>query len=207
MKLDLLFVALLAGHLFLTRFNLTRFVVMRQSGYRLLFGSGIAGLVIVTVWYVLLKATSCVFVGFENAITMWNIFVPDILRGLVSLSIVLSLPTGAVVPYLLNKKFKKGRGLAKAIIRENNPLEILFVDSMYKKSPVELVLKESLVFVGLVASFGGVSGQQKQVALTLLARGVTNNRGEAADISLIVDRSAEVVFSMADIQRARLISE
>ena len=207
MKLDLFFVTLLGGYLFLTRCNLTRFVAMRQSGYKLLFGSAIAGLVIVTAWYVLLKALSCYFPGSQTAMCIWDSFVPEVLRGSVSLSIVLSLISGAVVPYLLNIIFQKRHGLQRAISHENNPLEILLVQSMYKESPVELVLKESLVFVGLVASFGGVSDQQKHVELTLLARGITDHRGEAAEMKLTdADQSPRVVVSMVDIQRGHLIA-
>ena len=201
MTLDLSFVVLLAGYIFVMQCHWTRFVARQQDGYQILFGSGVAGVVLLAISYVTVSTVSCPWAS-EN----WNSLVPCELEGPVSRSICLSLLLSIVSVILINLFISDRKGVERAINREGNELEILLVRSLQESAPVEIVLKRGIVYVGIVTRIDPPSKRENHVELDPLLHGVMDSQ----DIIRIQDNnpqhSSKVMLPIGDIHRARLLS-
>ena len=173
MKLDLSFVVLLTGYLFLVRCNWTRFVARRRSGYHLLFGSGIAGVVLLAISYVAVKK-----LPWPWANEMWIALTPQHLHDPVNRSIGLSLLLSVVIASLINRILVSDRyGLVRAINRERNGLEMLLAEALKNAAPVEIVLKGDVFYVGRVAGIDPPSDRASYVEFSPLLQGFMNPQG------------------------------
>ena len=172
MKLELSFVVLLAGYIFVTRCNWTRFVARQQDGYRILFSSGVAGVVLLAISYVMVTRVS-----WSWARATWNSLSPSGLEDPVSRSICFALLLSVVLVSLINRIVSARRGLTRAIIRGGNRLEILLVKSLKESEPVEIVLKGDIVFSGIVIGIGPPENRANYLELDPLLQGFVDSNG------------------------------
>ena len=197
MRLDLSFVVLLAGYLFLIRCNLTRFVSRRRSGYHLLFGSGVAGVVLLAISY-----ATVTILPWPAALDLWNSLTPKSLQDPLSRSICLSFLLGVVSAILINRMVPKRYTVERAIIHDQNRLEILLVNAMRRYKPVEIVLKGGVFYMGNVTGIDPPSDRENYVEFLPLLQGFMNPLG-AVQSRRKCTRPQKIIIPFGDIQRAR----
>ena len=197
MNWDLSFVVLLAGYLFLVRCNWTRFVARRRSGYHLLFGSGVAGVVLLAISYVAIT-TLC----WPWANKMWIALAPERLENPVGRSICLSLLLSVVSTALINRMVPYSFGLVRAINREQNGLETLILKAMQRTQRVEIVLKGGVFYVGNVTGIDPPGDRESYVEFLPLLQGFINSQG-TMQMSRTYRQPSKMMISFGDIQSIR----
>lgn len=197
MSLELSFVVLLAGYIFVMRCHLTRFVARQQDGYKTLFGSGVAGVVLLAVSYALVRYFSW---PWESA--TWGSITPFQPEDSLGLSICLSFPVGVVSVFLINRFVPSRYGIRQAINREGSQLEILLLESMREFELMEVVLKGGTAFVGIVGELDPPSNRSSYVALDRVLQGFVDPNGRTK-FPEAQDESSLVILPIDDIQRAQ----
>ena len=172
MSLDLSFVVLLAGYVFVMRCHLTRFVARQQDGYKTLFGSGVAGVVLLAVAYGLITRS-----GWTWGSATWASVSPFQPDDSIGPSICLALVLSVVSVFVINRFVPDHYGVRQAINREGSKLEILLVKSMRESALVEVVLKGGTAFVGVVSEVGPPSNRSNHVQLSQVLQGFVGQNG------------------------------
>lgn len=165
MGFGLLFVPLVGGYLFLTRCNLTRFLVRRQSGHHLLFRSASVGLVLLAV----ARAVEVVadLEAWSRIVEKW--------QGEAHLpylsTIAAAFLLGPIAARATNVFYSKSRGAMRAVHRASDSMELLFVESMRSDSLVELTLQSGKAYVGWILNASVAEPERKFVEMLPLASG------------------------------------
>ena len=200
MSLDSSFVVLLAGYIFVMRCHLTRFVARQQDGYKTLFGSGVAGVVLLAVSYVVVRCLNWP----SDSATLESVtqFLPD---DLVGRSIYLSFLLSVVSVFVINRFASDRYGIRQAIDREGSKLEILLVKSMRESELVEVVLKGGTAFVGIVSEMDPPSNRSNHVELDQMLQGFVDSEGQT-QFPEDQRESSLLILPIDEIQRAKQLT-
>lgn len=164
-SLGLLFIPTLGGYLFLTRLYYTRYSVLRDSGYHVLFKSAIAGCVLVVIarlMVILFFLPVLPFIG-----ELWKSFVPSDYYGTVALSALL----GGVLPIGINRFYKKEKAMRRAAQESGSLIELLIRENNESGKLVELSLRSGKSYIGFVLESGIARHGESDVALLPLNSG------------------------------------
>ena len=144
MGIGVLWIPALAGYLFLTRFNGTRFTLLRSTGYQFVLRAAVAGIVLYVI------ATSIAYVGdlmCPGISRWWTQVFPVEYSGTAAISFVI----GLTLPSILNRlqyydKFKAQRDAA---FEDGDQIGLLVDQAIQEKEFIELTLSSSKSYVGM----------------------------------------------------------
>ena len=120
MTLGSLLVPTLVGYWLLTRIYFTRYRMLRDSGYHVLFKSAIAGCSLVVVSRLLIVF----FLGpeFPTIVETWKSYVPSSYSGTIALSAILAV----ALPPLANQVCNKRKAAERAAVESGDFIELDF---------------------------------------------------------------------------------
>ena len=214
-SLGLLFIPTLGGYWFLTRLYYTRYGVLRDSGYHVLFKSAIVGCFLVAV------ARLMVIFFFNSHFPfiseLWKSFVPFDYYG----TAVLSALLGGVLPIGINRFYKKEKAMRRAAKESGNLIELLIRENNESGKLVELSLRSGKSYIGFVLESGIARHGESDVALLPLNSGyrkedtheleITTNYApvlweflQKQESSGLVREDLRIVIPMAEIVSARI---
>ena len=214
MGFGLLFVPLVGGYLFLTWCHRTQFLVRRQSGHHLLFQSASVGLVLLAVARGLEMLADDAPQMFPHVVEHWQKAAPFPYVGRTALAFLLG-PSAAL---LLNWFYTESMGAMRAVHRDGNSMELLFLKSMESDSLVEITLHSRKVYVGWILNASVAEPERKFVEILPLASGFrsdethelqfTTNYAEVLaqpsdDSEPATDNDFRVVLPVTDVRSAR----
>ena len=212
MGLGLLLVPALAGYLFLSGFNATRYSLPRETGYHIVFRAAIVGVVLFSI------ARLCVL--FANALTpeigrFWKAIIALDYSGTAAATIILA----ALLPVVLNRipKYDRLQAQQKAAVAAGDQISLIIDQAIFEGRFVELSLTSGKSYVG--SPIQGTFGHRDHgdVAIIPVASGYRHSKTHdlivttnyAPTINDLVDHEEElenlkVAFPMRDIVSARL---
>lgn len=212
MGLGLLLIPTLGGYWFLTRLYYTRYGVLRDSGYHVLFKSAIAGcslFVVSRLAVIFLLSPLFPYIG-----KIWKSYVPFDYSGTVTLSVLL----GGVLPIVINLFYCREKA-ARRIARESGDLiELIIRENIGGEKFVELSLRNGKSYIGLVIESGIARHGESDIALFPMASGYRKEETHELEIttdyapviskfresSYINDVDLRIVIPMSEIISARI---
>ena len=175
----------LGGYIFLILCNMTRFERPRQDGYRLLFNSAFVGAHFLFIAYLLLIARSKPEKTFE-----------------IKAEEVIACLFGPLCALIINAIYSKKTGEDRALIRSSDEMEFLLVNAMPRKLPVEIILKNGDICIGLIMRSGVGISDRKFIAVSQLVR-LTMDKS-TGNFKLIEDRTDKVTeMDLSELENAR----
>ena len=165
MGLGLLFIPTLGGYWFLTRLYYTRYDLLRDSGYHVLFKSAIAGCFLVVVARLIIVFLLNPYL--PQAGEIWKSHVPFDYYGTATLSASL----GVVLPFLFNRLYKQEKATRQVAAESGNLIELLIRESIDDEKFVELSLRSGKSYIGFVLESGIARQGESDVALLPLKSG------------------------------------
>ena len=213
MGLGLLFIPTLGGYWFLRYLYYTRYDLLRDSGYHVLFKSAIAGCSLVVV-------ARLIIIFFLNPhlpciSEIWKSYVPFDYYGTVALSVLL----GIMLPIVINRLYGEEKASKRAARRNGDLIELLINESMEKEKFVEFSLRSGKSYIGLVLESGIARHGESDVSLVPIASGYrkedTRELEITTDYTPVIRKSLEessslvyedfrIVIPMSEIVIARI---
>ena len=214
--LGLLLIPTLGGYWFLTRLYYTRYGILRDSGYHILFKSAIVGCS-------LFVGSRLLVVFFLNPLLpyigeIWKSYVPHAYSGTVTLSVLL----GGVLPLVINMFYRREKAARRTARESGDLIELLIRENIGREEFVELSLRSGKSYIGLVIESGIARHGESDVALVPMASGyrkeetheleITTNYApviskslqESSATSAIIYEDFRIVIPMSEIVSARI---
>ncbi len=213
MGLGLLFIPTLGGYWFLTRLYYTRYGVLRDSGYHVLFKSAIAGCSLVVVARLIIVFLLNPYLPCISEI--WKSQVPFDYYG----TAVLSALLGVVLPIVINWFYAEEKAMRRTARESGNLIELLIRENNESGKLVELSLRSGKSYIGFVFESGIARHGESDVALLPMASGyrkedtreleLTTNyapvlRKSLEELSSLVNEDFRIVIPMSEIVTARI---
>ena len=164
-SLGLLFIPTLGGYLFLRILYYTRYSVLRDSGYHVLFTSAIVGFILGIV--ARLIVVFLLIPLLPRFVEIWKSHVPSDYSG----TVVLSFLLGCVLPPVINQFYGKEKATQKVAVESGNLIELLIRESIDKEKFVELSLRSGKSYIGLAFKSDIARHGESDVALLPLRSG------------------------------------
>lgn len=211
MGLGWFLVPAIGGYWFLTHWHYTRYYAVRESGYHILFRSGLTGVFL----FILSQAIILLLDNYlPQAGRFWTTFLPDPYSDAAILSVLL----GFILPWLINPLFNKERIVQKVAMESGDFSELLIADSIENQQLVELSLRSGKSYIGLVLISGIERSGEADVVIVPMASGYRNKETQELEITTyyapVIDRALDslglayrdfrVVIPMTEIVSARL---
>ena len=168
MTLSILLLPAVGGYWFLTHWNYTRYQAVRESGYRLLFRSAVAGIFLSFVSRII---TLFLQERWPPISEFWDLHfrkivaVEAIFQEPFTLEVILSLGLVVLLPSLLNVFYKDDRGAERAAREAGDHVELLIQESINDQLPVEVTLRNRKVYIGLGLESGIGTSSESDIAL------------------------------------------
>ena len=215
MGLGLLFIPTLGGYWFLRCLYYTRYDLLRDSGYHVLFKSAIAGCSLVVVARLIIVLLLNPYLPCISEI--WKSYVPFDYYGTVALSVLL----GIMLPIVINQFYGEEKASKRAASSNGDLIELLINESIEKEKFVELSLKSRKFYIGVALASGIASHGESDIALIPVASGyrkedtheleITTNYApvlweflKTKKASGLVDKDFRIVIPMSEIVTARI---
>ena len=213
MGLGLLFIPTLGGYWFLTRLYYTRYDMLRDSGYHVLFKSAIAGCSLVVFARLIIVFLLNPYL--PQAGEIWKSHVPFDYYGTATLSALL----GVVLPFLFNRFYKKEKATRQVATESGNLIELLIRESIDDEKFVEFSLRSGKSYIGLVLESGIARHGESDVSLVPLKSGYRKEDTRELEIttdyapviwqsleesSYLVYEDFQIVIPMSEIVTARI---
>ena len=210
MGLGLLLVPALAGYLFLSWFNATRYSLPRETGYHVVFRSALAG--------VFLFFIARLFVVLVNAVapvigSSWKPIIPLDYSGTAAITLILA----AALPPIINRlpQFDRFQAQREAAMEAGDQISLIIDQAILQSRFVEVSLASGKSYVG--SPIQGTFGHRDDgdVAIIPVASGYRHNKTQAlvmtTNYAPTINRlsghemeNLKVAFPMRDIVSARL---
>ena len=212
MGLGLLLIPALGGYWFLTHLNYTRYGVVRESGYHVLFQSAFVGVVLFAIaWAVLL----CLNQHFPQINALWKSQFSTPYSDMVAFSIFL----GVVLPVVGNLLYSSEQGARKAANESGDLIELLMEESIEDQKLVEISLRNRKSYIGFALESTVTSHSEPDLCVIPIASGyrdtdtqdlnITTNYAPVIQQSLeqslaITDEDFRIVTPMSEVVSVRL---
>ena len=165
MGLGLLLIPTLGGYWFLANLYLTRYSMLRDSGYHVLFKSAIAGCVLVVVARLIVVSLLNPYLPYVGEV--WKSYVPFDYSGTVALSLLL----GPLLPIVINRLYGAEKAAQRTAISNGDLIELLISESIEREEFVELSLRSGKSYIGVALVSGIASHGESDIALIPIASG------------------------------------
>lgn len=215
MGIEWFLIPTLSGYWFLTHLNLTRYRILRDSGYHIFFGSAFTGGILVIFARILTFSLNECFV---NYIKIWEALAPFPYSGTALLSVCL----GIGLPPIANFFYSKEKAAKRNALRSGDLIEFLIAKSIQEQKLIAITLRSGKSYIGFARESCISSHGETDVALIPMASGYRDKDSQELKIttyyaamiedSLSRDPSLpdlsledfEIVFPMAEIISARI---
>ena len=213
MGLGLLLIPTLGGYWLLTHLYYTRYSILRDSGYHVLFKSAIAGCSLIVA-----SRLAIIFLlnpFFPSIGETWKFHAPFAYSGTVALSVLL----GGVLPIVINWFYGKEKAAQRVAVESGDVIEILISESIESEKFVELSLRSGKSYIGLALESGIATHGEPDIALIPIASGyrseethklqITTNHAAIfeeflSESSDMVYEDFRIVIPMSEIVSARI---
>ncbi len=206
-------VPLLCGYWFLTNCNFTKFRVLRDSGYHVLFGSAITGLGFYVFSHVVVKIVEYyipdnkVFLALQKFVPTEN-----------SVTLIFTFLFAGVLLISLNRKHDEIKAARKVAEQNGDFIELLIDQSIYRVLPVELSLHSGKSYVGYAIKSRLATQSEVDIVLVPIASGYRKKETQELEItthysSIILEFDKKdftdfrIVIPMSEIVSARLFDQ
>ena len=168
MSFALLLLPAVGGYWFLTNWNYSRYQVVRDSGYRLLFKSALVGILLYCSAQVITLALDflCPLIT-----VVWDAHFPDPYTSEVAVSLALAL----VLPPLFNCRlgfpYTKLRGARRVASNAGDHIELLIDRAIEDREAIEVSLRSRKTYIGVAVESGIGAGADTDLALIPLLSG------------------------------------
>ena len=212
MDFSLPLVAVIAGYVFLTRFNNTRYRAARSSGYHVFFQSAFWGILLFALSYVGL------FLLYEvtpRESLLWASLLPDIVWD----AVVASVGLGILLPFALKPFSDENEAAMQAAKDSGDAIELLIAESFDDQRAVEITMRTGKSYVGLATEIPIALEGAADVSLVPMVSGYRDKETQELQLTqnyapLLVEAIAgqsevnyedfRVVISFQEIVSARL---
>ena len=166
------------GYWLLTNWNYTRFQLVRDSGYHVLFRSAVTGFVLFS-----LARTITLFLEarWRDVSELWDLHY----LAPFSLEVILSFLLAFLLPIVFNVFYSRQSGAEKAAQDSGDHTELLIAESIERQLPVEISLRNRKVYIGLAIESGIGSGSDSDIAIIPLYSGYRDE--ETLDLHIETD--------------------
>jgi hypothetical protein len=176
MPTNLLILPLLGGFLLVHIWHLSRFRSQRLEGYRLLFETAVAGVILVTIARIITYSLAWSGVVSRVSLARWNEFAPIPFSGTGALAFLL----GVTVPFIANLVFRRQKAQDWAIHHYgSNLLRLLHTATKYEML-ISVTLDNRKVYVGFVITAPNLQSNDQYIQLLPLLSGYR----DAADLRM-----------------------
>ena len=165
MGLGLLLIPTLGGYWFLANLYLTRYSMLRDSGYHVLFKSAIAGCLLVVVARLIVVSLLNPYLPYVGEV--WKSYVPFDYSGTVALSLLL----GPLLPIVINRLYGAEKAAQRTAISNGDLIELLISESIEREEFVEISLRSGKSYIGVALVSGIASHGESDIALIPVASG------------------------------------
>ncbi len=165
MGLGLLFIPTISGYWFLTHLYYTRYGMLRDSGYHVLFKSAFSGCLLFAGAYLIIVLLPNPYLSCISEI--WKSYVPFDYSG----TVVLSFLLGIILPLAINLFYGKEKAMRRTARESGNLIELLIRENNESGQLVELSLRSGKSYIGFVLESGIARHGESDVALLPLKSG------------------------------------
>lgn len=201
LPLNLLLLPLLGGFVFVSRWHVTRFVILRTEGYRLLFHCAVAGLSCLFLAALIIFALGNVPPRLtllrETALLidrLWHEVAPVPFSGTAVLALLIGCISWKPLNYLVLHREDQ---IDLVISRKGDALEVLARRAMGGAKPVVLTLKNDQVHVGYITTNFNPAMQTEYLLLLPVLSGHTSDSSRDATYTKYYGESYERARSIA----------
>ena len=181
-------IPVLSGYLFLTNLNFTRYGILKESGYHVLFRSAFIGILlfIVSSGITLILTNS----GHIDLLEIVEILVP--IDNAITLSLTFLL--GLVLPIPLNLFYSAEQATNKVAERNGELTKLLIDESFGWYLPIEFSLRSGKSYIGYVIETQFTLKNQSDIALIPIASGYRDKDTKKLVITTNYSQFIEKVF-------------
>jgi hypothetical protein len=203
LPLSVLTLALLGGFVFVNLCYLTRFTAIQSTGYRLVFSSAVAGVVllffatILIPWLLVLPGGQYVSDSWTKLIRLEHSGRPVVafLIGVI-LWMPLNLLGWLNPPVLGWRPFRflsEGAAIKREIRKKQNPLEVLLSEAMVSKRLVAVTVKNGKVYIGKVLTTSNPAFGMEAINLLLSRSGYRDKNTHEMRLNVNYDETHSAI--------------
>lgn len=158
-------IPILSGYWFLTHLNYTKYRILRESSYHVVFRSAITGGLLLISSHAILLASEYFF--------QFNFYESLELSSPIEISVALILTAvlAFAIPISLNSVYSADKATRKAAKRNGDFIELLIDESVNRKIPVHFSLRSGKSYIGYVIESQFAWQDDSDVALIPIASG------------------------------------
>ncbi len=195
----LILFSILPGYWFLTRWYFTKYNIVRDSGYHVLFQSMVAGLVI------FIAATALVTIGEKAGIELFRSgWLPSDyqqrLSGDYVSTLMISILIALVAPEIWNHFLDQEKATKRSAERSNDVMKLLMIQSIEQAVPVELTLNSDKCYIGLILKSDITRRQEPEIALVPILSGYRHSTTREL---VITTNYSPIIKDFADMDRKK----
>ena len=164
--LGLFVIPILSGYLFLTKLNYTKFEILKESGYHVLFRSALLGFILLTAS----NGIKIMLLNYEHVGLAFD-FVEKLvpIDNAVTLSFTLLL--GYLLPIPFNRRYSEKIASRKTAKENGDMIELLIDDSVHQEFAIHLTLRSGKCYIGMVVESQFIWPDDSDFALIPIASG------------------------------------
>lgn len=164
MGIEWFLIPTLAGYWFLTHLNVTRYRILRDSGYHVFFQSAFFGSIIVVFARFIAIGLS---ISFARHVELWEYYAPFPYSGTAILSVVLSL----IIPPVVNLFFTTEDAARRIAEKSGDLIELLLAESIQRQELILVSTRSGKSYIGFVQQSGIYGQGDSDVSLVPMASG------------------------------------
>jgi hypothetical protein len=194
MPFDLLLLPLLGGFIFVSRWYPTRYYTLRTDGYRLIFASALAGVlllftvVLLREWAEPYPQTAALFDFWHGLVRIEDAALP---AGAFILGAVAWMPLNLIGRYV--RLLSESRAVDRAIRRKQDPLELILRKALGTGTLVSVTMKNEKVYIGKVIRNFNPAFPMESVALLLARSGYRDKATRELHLTTDYDRTHQKI--------------
>ena len=148
--LGALLVPALGGYLFLARFNATRDLIRRESGYHGVFRAGVVGLLLFGLGRLAVVGAATAdewlapLLWYEPLTASWKTVFPMTYSGTAAFSVI----AGWTLPYLLNPFVNRLEARRRSALETDDHIGLVVDEALTRNRPIQISLASRRIYIG-----------------------------------------------------------
>ena len=177
MGLGLFLIPVVSGYWFLKHLYLTRYSLLRDSGYHVFFRAVIAGAILAFMSHLIIFFVLNPY--FPKLSEFWSMFIPISYSGTAMLTFLLAF----VLPCIGNQLYDKEEAARRAALDSGDLIELLIAESIEDQRLIELSLRSRKSYIGFALESGITRQGESDIALIPIASGYRNKDTHELEIT------------------------
>ena len=182
----------LAGYWFLTHLYLTRYNLLRESGYHVFFQAALAGGVLAVLARMIVLFLNYYFPQVNE---IWRPYALFPYSGTAAVSVIL----GVVLPLIGNRFFTQEKSARKTAQESGDLIELLISESIEEQKLIEVSLRTGKSYIGFALESGMTRRGEADIALIPVASGHRNKDTQKLEIT---ENYAPVIQQFLNLEEA-----